>query len=195
MPDPIFRRQNSPELRMTRKPDAAQVVDFAFVPVRGRPDARYRRHFGEFAWFVALPARKHELEDETLARMRETGKMIDNFQVRVETGLRRFLGIDFQVIHAADAVQHVETQLRIVTQKPADGEQIGRIDNNERINGVELLGLDPVAELLLEGGDDFGGSHSQTAPRLAASLGGARQRLSPPPCCRSPLSATQVGTV
>ncbi len=42
-------------------------------------------------------------------------------------------------------------KLRIVAQEAADLEQVGRLDDHEGIDGVEFLGLDAAAELLLRG--------------------------------------------
>ena len=82
-------------------------------------------------------------------------QVIDDFHVRLEAGLGGFLRVRLEVIDAADAVEHVELQTRSSSQEPAELKQVRRIDDDERIDGLEVLGLDPGAELLFEEGDDF----------------------------------------
>src|ERR1700722_9704168 len=98
--------------------------------------------------------------------MAETGKVIDNFRVRIKTGLGRFLRIGFEIIDAADAVKQVEPQARVFLQKPADFQQISRGDRQPRIESRQVFGLDAVGEPLFENGDDFSGSHGKSNKRL-----------------------------
>src|SRR5262245_30892032 len=76
--------------------------------------------------------------------------MIDDFHVRLEPGFRRFFGIGFQIVHAADAIEHVESQARIVAQELADRKKIFGSHNDKGILRFEILGLDPWTELLVE---------------------------------------------
>ena len=77
-------------------------------------------------------------------------QVIDDFQVRLEAGLGDLLRVGLEVIDAADAVEQVELQPRVVAQEAADLDQVGRLDDDERVDGVELLALIAGAELLFE---------------------------------------------
>src|SRR5437016_3171018 len=90
----------------------------------------------------------------------------------LETGLGDFLGIRLQVIDAANAVEDFKAQPGIVAQKAADGDDVGGIDNDKGVDGVELLRLNAVAELLFEDGDDVGSGHgnSEMAQRLLIAV-------------------------
>ncbi len=85
--------------------------------------------------------------------------MIDDLDVRLETGLRCFLRVRLQEIDTADAVEDVELQARIVLEETAYLDQVGGVHDDERIDGVELLGFDAAAELLFENADDVCGGH------------------------------------
>src|SRR5262249_28655778 len=52
-------------------------------------------------------------------------------------------------------VQHFEAELRVVAQEATDFNERPGVDNKERIDGVELLGFDALAELLFDDGDDL----------------------------------------
>src|SRR5262249_5732836 len=138
---PIFIEQNSREIGMAGEPDAAQVVDLALVPVGAGPKAGEGRHFGKLARLIVLPARQHDLQCEAVA-VREAGKMIHDFHVRLEAGLGRLLGIGFKIVHSADAVEEFKLQPRVVAQELAYFYEIGGLDNNKRIETgrVELFG-------------------------------------------------------
>src|SRR5262249_7402282 len=86
----------------------------------------------------------------------------------------RLLGVRLEVVHAADAVEDVEAQPGVVAQEAADLRQVRRRHDHERVEGLEVLGLDAVAELLLEDRDDFrgghGGSGGQALAGVASSL-------------------------
>ena len=65
----------------------------------------------------------------------EAGKVVDDFRVRLEPGLGRLLRIGFEVVDAADAIEQLEPQARIVAQEPADLDQVGRFDHDEGVDG------------------------------------------------------------
>jgi hypothetical protein len=76
--------------------------------------------------------------------------MIDHFHVRIESGFWRFFRIGLEVIDTADAIEKLEFELAIISEKPADFKQVVRIDYYKRINRAGFLGLDFLAEFLLE---------------------------------------------
>src|SRR5262249_26780432 len=91
-----------------------------------------------------------------------------------EAGLRRLLRVRLEVIDAADAREQLELQARIVAQKLADLHQVLRLDHYERVDGVELLGLDAVAEFGFEGLGDVRGGHGMGhTPGIYALVGAA----------------------
>src|SRR5207248_2446782 len=91
--------------------------------------------------------------------MGEAGKMVDHFHVRLETGLGSFLRIRLEIVHAADAVEKLEAEARIVSQKPTDFQQILRLDHDKRVESVHFLVLDLAGELEVEKADDIVGFH------------------------------------
>ena len=62
--------------------------------------------------------------------MREARQVIDDFHVRLEAGLGGLLRVGLEVIDAADAVEHVEPQPRIVAQEAADFQQVAGLDDD-----------------------------------------------------------------
>src|SRR5262249_29134261 len=80
--------------------------------------------------------------------------------VRSEAGLGRLFRVGLEIIDAADAVEDVEVELRIVMQETAHFKEVARLDDDERIDGLEVLGLDFGPELRFEFGDNFSGSHN-----------------------------------
>ena len=60
--------------------------------------------------------------------------MVDDFRMRLEAGFGDLLRVEFQVIDARHAAQDVELQGRVGFQKLASFDQIGRIDDDERID-------------------------------------------------------------
>ena len=72
--------------------------------------------------------------------VREAGQMIDDFEVRLEAGLGRLLGVGFEIVDAADAVEQVESKARVVRRKRQTSSRSAGVDDHERIDGVELLG-------------------------------------------------------
>src|SRR5437016_967374 len=106
---------------MACEPDTAQIVDLAFVPFGCGPQRGNGRHFGNRAWLVVLPARQDDLQREAMT-VRETLKMVDNFNMRIVAGLGYFLRVRLQIIDAADAAQDLELEIGIVAQVTADFE-------------------------------------------------------------------------
>src|SRR4051812_28096153 len=64
VPHPVLGQQNAAQVGVAGEPDAGQVVDLALVPVGTGPERHDRRHLGQFAGLVALPARQQHLDDE-----------------------------------------------------------------------------------------------------------------------------------
>src|SRR5439155_12503119 len=64
---PVLRKQNTPQVRMTNEIHAAQIIDFPLMPVSCGPQAGHRRHFGQFAGLVVLPARQKDLHNNSMA--------------------------------------------------------------------------------------------------------------------------------
>src|SRR5437899_11176448 len=100
--------------------------------------------------------------------MCEAGKVVDHLQVRLETGLGSFLQVGLEIVHAADAVEKLEAQPRVVSEKIADSQQIGRLDHDKRVVNVRLFCLDLVSEFQIEKANDVAWFHRERAPlRLA----------------------------
>src|SRR5262249_5942969 len=70
---------------------------------------------------------------------------------------------------------------RVVAEKAADLDQVGRVNHDERIDGVGLLVLDQRAELLFQRGDDLGAGH-----RVTSGCGGAALILETRPAASLP---------
>ena len=70
MPVEIGRQQNSPQVRVSVKYDADQIVSFALVPIRRPPDMRYSRNVS-----VVL-AQKH-FQPQTIVMFRPEKMIID----------------------------------------------------------------------------------------------------------------------
>src|SRR5579884_667623 len=157
MPRPIFREQNPRQLRMAGEPDAGQVVDLALVPFGGAPQAGHRRHLRQLARLAVLPARQDHLDDEAMP-VAETAEVIDHFGVRLEAGLGRLLRVRLQPVDAADAVEQVELRPRVVAQQAAHLDEVRRLDDDERVDGLERL-LDAARKAFFEQGGDVGGGH------------------------------------
>src|SRR5438309_237805 len=90
MADPVFGEKDTPQVGMAGEPDAAQVVDFALVPIGRPPDMRHGRHFGQFARLVILPARQDYFERKTVA-ISKALEVVYDFDMRLEAGLRHLL--------------------------------------------------------------------------------------------------------
>src|SRR5262245_35881487 len=140
---------------MADEQNTDQVVNLALLPVRGFPERRDRRYLWELSGLAVLPARQHQFEHEPVL-VRDAGKVIDNFQVRLEARLRGFFRVRLQVVDATNTIEHLETQPWIVAEEAADFQQVGGIDDDVRVDGVELLGLDLGTELLFDDLNDFG---------------------------------------
>src|SRR5437660_642867 len=91
--------------------------------------------------------------------VRKALEMINNLDVRLEPGFRSLFRVRLEVIHAADVDQKLELQPRVVAEESADRGQVGRLDHDERVEGVELDRLDLRAEFLLQGRGDVVWSH------------------------------------
>src|SRR5262245_2623632 len=96
--------------------------------------------------------------------VRETGKVINHFQMRLKARLWCFLGIGLEIIYARDAIKKFKPQARILLQEAADFDQVSGIDNDERIECLGLLGFDACTEFLFQEGDDLGGCHQRALP-------------------------------
>src|SRR5438093_12480452 len=96
--------------------------------------------------------------------MGEAGKVVDHLQVRLEAGLGSFLRVGLEIVHAADAVEKLEAQPLIVSEKMADFQQVGGLDRDKRVQGVRFFCLDLVGEFQIEKANDVGGFHRERAP-------------------------------
>src|SRR5689334_15656039 len=74
MADPIFRAQNPPQVGMAGEIHSAQVVDFAFVPIRRAPNAADAGDLGNLARNAVFPTGQNHLKHEAGA-MRHAPKM------------------------------------------------------------------------------------------------------------------------
>src|SRR5207248_663618 len=116
---PIFGAEDAAEIGVAYEFYPGQVEYFALVPVGRAPDASDARDFGQLARGIVLPARQHDLEHQRVL-FGHARQMIDNFQVRLKTGLGGFFRVWLEVIDAADAVEQVELQVWIALQILAD---------------------------------------------------------------------------
>src|SRR5262245_33010129 len=93
----------------------------------------------------------------------EARQVIDDLEMRFEAGFRRFLRIELEVVHAADAVEDVKAQPRIIPQELANVEKVSRLNDDKGIDGFEILGLDLGTELDFENVCDFRSRHCRLA--------------------------------
>src|SRR5437660_2226682 len=101
------------------------------MPISGPPDGHNRRDLREFACLTILQARQDRFEYEAMA-MSKAGEVVDHFNMRLEPGLGGFLGVELEIIYAADTVQQLEPQAGIVTKESTHFDQTGRFDDNVR---------------------------------------------------------------
>src|SRR5438105_864927 len=114
--EPVLGEQDAAQVGVAAKPDAAEIVDLALVPVGRLPRGSDRGNLRQLARPVVLPARQRNLEREPML-VRETLKVVDHLDMRLKAGLGRFLRIRLQVIDAADVREKFETQPRVIAQK------------------------------------------------------------------------------
>ena len=149
MPDPIFRAEDAPQIRMAGEVHAGQVVDLALVPIGRAPDAGHRRHLRQLARLVVLPARQNHLQHEAVLVL-HAEQVINDFRVRLPLRLGRLLFVGVQIVDARDAIQIVERERRLVAQIAANLEQAVRRDFDPRIEVLQVRAGDLVAELGFE---------------------------------------------
>src|SRR5262245_57829358 len=148
MSDPVFRTENSTQAGVTDELHAREVEHFALVPFGGAPDIADGGHFGQFALHVILPAWQDDLQYQAYA-VGHAPQVIDQLRMRLPCDFGGFLSVRLEVIDAADELQHVEAQIRLVAKVRADLNESVRRNFDPRIDGFQIRAGDLIAEALL----------------------------------------------
>src|SRR3990172_5877893 len=112
---PILGTENPLEVRVTRKPDPREVKHLPFVPVGPGPKVAHAGGLGQLALHVVFPSRERHLQHQPLP-VHQAGEVIQQLAMGLPVDLGRLLRVRLEVVDAADQVEHVEAEIRLVAQ-------------------------------------------------------------------------------
>ena len=130
VPLPIVRQQDPTMIGVLVKTHAEEVKGLPFVPFSGAPDVTHRRHHSALTW-----------------QLNPHGDGVpEGGRVQVINNPNPVLLL--AIIHAAQAHERIEQQVRFATQQRRDVMDGGRLDRDRRVHGIGIKGRNGLAKAL-----------------------------------------------
>ncbi len=104
------------------KINTRQIEHFALVPICSSPYAGNRWDLGQLPFHVLLPPWQNHLEHQRVLLDR-TGKVVDDFCVRLPFDLLCFFLVRFKIVDTRNAIKQVESEIAAVSEKRANVNQ------------------------------------------------------------------------